>query len=377
MQAGGKRRVAVVGAGVSGLACARALVSAGLEVRLFDKGQRAPGGRVHSRSVRLDAQDQVVPHRSSPHEEKKAVAEVLSFDDGAQYFTARAPEFRAFVEECVARGCVREWAPLRVAVIDREGEVVLKPDDEGKKKEEKEAENNARYVGSPTMQAFIPFLAQPVAHTIQQSVRVADIQRREGGDGGERWGLVGEKGEDLGDFEAVVVGVPAPQAVDLLRAAPNLRAKAASESLQFDGAFVNDKASPLSWIARNSSKPDRVGHKECWVLHGSAEWSTQHLEDDPQSVARALVDGFKRDEDDDADHQPMMDRVVGGAVGEPSYVGTAFRWRFAIPANPLPERFVYDDALRIGLCGDWVGGPRVEGAFMSGHLLGKHLSASL
>jgi predicted NAD/FAD-dependent oxidoreductase len=66
------------------------------------------------------------------------------------------------------------------------------------------------------------------------------------------------------------------------------------------------------------------------------------------------------DDDDDADHQPMMDRVVGGAVGEPSYVGTAFRWRFAIPANPLPERFVYDDALRIGLCGDWVGGPRVE-----------------
>ncbi len=68
----------------------------------------------------------------------------------------------------------------------------------------------------------------------------------------------------------------------------------AQESLQIDGAFVNDKASPLSWIARNSSKPDRVGHKECWVLHGSAEWSTQHLEDDPQSVARALVDGFKR-----------------------------------------------------------------------------------
>ena len=167
----------MVGAGVSGLACARALVSAGLEVRVFDKGQRAPGGRVHSRSVRLDAQGQVVPHRSSPHQENKAVAEVLSFDDGAQYFTARAPEFRAFVEECVARGCVREWAPLRVAVIDREGEVVLKPDDnEGKK--EKAAENNARYVGSPTMHAFIPFLAQPVAHTIQQSVRVADIQVR-------------------------------------------------------------------------------------------------------------------------------------------------------------------------------------------------------
>jgi predicted NAD/FAD-dependent oxidoreductase len=39
---------------------------------------------------------------------------------------------------------------------------------------------------------------------------------------------VGEKGEELGEFETVVVGVPAPQAADLLRAASNLRAKAAS-----------------------------------------------------------------------------------------------------------------------------------------------------
>jgi predicted NAD/FAD-dependent oxidoreductase len=163
--------VAVIGAGVSGLACARALQSAGVEVRLFDKGQRAPGGRVHTRTVRLDAQGQVVPHhRSAPGQQ---AAEVLSFDDGAQYFTARAPEFRAFVEQCVAEGCVREWAPLRMAVIDQEGDVHLKQHDEEVDK------SDARYVGAPTMHAFIPFLARPVAHAIQQSVRVADIQVRE------------------------------------------------------------------------------------------------------------------------------------------------------------------------------------------------------
>jgi predicted NAD/FAD-dependent oxidoreductase len=161
----GKKRVAVVGAGVSGLACARVLAEAGIDVRVFDKGHKAPGGRVHSRSVYL-VDGHAVGVRSH-----QAATEVLSFDDGAQYFTTREPEFRAFVQECVAEGCVREW-PLRVASIYKEGEVQLQHD----RREEGEAKrSNTRYVGYPTMHSFIPFLAQPVAHTIHQSLRVVDI----------------------------------------------------------------------------------------------------------------------------------------------------------------------------------------------------------
>ena len=44
-----------------------------------------------------------------------------------------------------------------------------------------------------------------------------------------------------------------------------------SLGLEFGGAFVH--GSPLSWIARNSSKPGRDVEPETWVLHASSEWT--------------------------------------------------------------------------------------------------------
>jgi len=43
--------------------------------------------------------------------------------------------------------------------------------------------------------------------------------------------------------------------------------------------------------------------------------------------------------------------------------------------NPLPEPFLYDAQQGIGLAGDWCGGPRVEGAYLSGIAL-AHAIAS-
>lgn len=166
---GGRGRIAVVGAGIAGLAGARALACAGHNVRVFDKGMRAPGGRVHTRTVLLDARGLPLPRDRRREEEEESSFDRLSFDDGAQYFTARAPEFERFVEACCAHGHVREWSALRLAVIEREGDVRAKPDEDHPVR---------RYVGVPTMHAIIPFLAQPVAHAIHQGVRVARIEVR-------------------------------------------------------------------------------------------------------------------------------------------------------------------------------------------------------
>ena len=188
------------------------------------------------------------------------------------------------------------------------------------------------------------------------------------------WHLSDEQGSQLGQFDCVITSAPAPQSAELLAAAPDLQQQAKSAKmhgcwaamlsfdhsleLPFDGAFVHE--SPLSWIARNDSKPQRGGDQESWVLHASPEWTDTCLEDDPDDVLARLLDAFWQ--------------ATGAEPSTPSYAA-GHRWRYAIPPEPLDSRCLFDPELRIGACGDWCSGPRVEGAFLSGMAMADRVLA--
>ncbi|WP_158043781.1 NAD(P)/FAD-dependent oxidoreductase [Skermanella pratensis] len=332
---GGTSRVAVIGAGLSGLACAERLAGRGLDVTVFDKG-RAAGGRMATR--RADAGGGA----GSPR-----------FDHGAQYFTARDPRFRSRVDDWVARGAAACWTG-RIVRIGEGGGIEESPGE--------------RFVGTPGMTAPARLLAESV--TPRSGVRVAEVVP---GDGG--WQLRDEAGRDLGSYGRVAVAVPSPQAVPLLAEAPDLAAAAADAimagcwsvlvrfprplGLAYDGAFVG--ASPLSWIARDSSKPGRdAGGGETWVLHGSPEWSQRHIEDDQAEVIARLTAAFRE--------------LAGIGPVQAGYLA-AHRWRFSIPLRGLEQECLYDPERGLGACGDWCLGGRVEGAFLSGLALANRILA--
>jgi predicted NAD/FAD-dependent oxidoreductase len=127
--------------------------------------------------------------------------------------------------------------------------------------------------------------------------------------------------------------------------------------LPFDAAFTESPRLP--WLARNNSKPGR-DEAEAWVLHASNVWSDGHIDADSQQVIQQLLSEF-------AD-------LVGG-VPEPVTV-RAHRWRYALPAQLLGTEYLWDEDLGIGACGDWCGGPRVEGAYLSGLQLGERIAGS-
>ena len=77
--------VVVVGAGISGIAAARALTQGGREVVVLDRGRRI-GGRMASR--RTDGR---------------------MVDTGASYFTVSDDTFRAQVDDWASRGLARAW----------------------------------------------------------------------------------------------------------------------------------------------------------------------------------------------------------------------------------------------------------------------------
>jgi hypothetical protein len=266
------------------------------------------------------------------------------FDHGAQYFTVRDPRFRRFVDSWQADGVVAPWH-ARIAVLDS-GTAVPKGDD------------TERFVGVPGMNAVCRHLSDGL--DVAWRTRVASLERA-----GGRWQLRTDDGSDLGRFEAVVVSAPAPQTAELVGGvAPAMAAEAAAVEmapcwavmaafshpldLPFDGAFV--AVSPLSWVARNASKPDRPAH-ESWVLHAGPEWSRDHLEIESSEAAEELWGAFAT--------------AAGGLDVTPLHL-QAHRWRFALPPHPLPTPCLYDDRLALAACGDWCGGPRVEGAYLSG-----------
>ena len=57
-----------------------------------------------------------------------------------------------------------------------------------------------------------------------------------------------------------------------------------------------------------------------------------------------------------------MDEPVHGGV---------HRWRYALVEKPLGESYIWDATLRLGACGDWCLGPRIEAAFNSGEAARK------
>lgn len=320
-------RVAILGGGMAGLSCARALQEAGITSTVFEKS-RGAGGRMSTR--RTDG---------------------LHFDHGAQYFTVRHAAFDARVKMWLDAGLVTPW----------QGRLVGLPRPFSRTPTEV-----ARYVGTPGMSTVLRSFSEGL--DVRYNTRITGLSYEH-----DHWWLETASGPIDEIFAAVVSAVPAPQAVPLLAAAPHLQEQVAAVDMaptwavmvafetpldvSFDGAFIDH--SPLSWAARNGSKPNRSG-KECWVLHSTADWSRQHVDSSKEEVAEALLAALSKTTDVELPKIQHLD---------------AHRWLYARTAKPLAEICLFDPHMRLGVCGDWCPGARVEGAYLSGLAVADRLIA--
>jgi renalase len=307
------KRVAVVGAGIAGLACARRLSDAGVEVAVFDKGRKV-GGRM---ATRQQAGRQL--------------------DHGAQFFTAESEAFRQAVAGWLSVGVVAEWNPLASALSPR-----------------------TRYVGRGMNRALPEYLARDLDVTLE--TEIAPLRG-----GGE---LCTADGTSLGRYDHIVVTAPtaqaarlvAPLGLDLLLSrgshAPcwavlvELVSRPCAEDILLKGG-------PLAWMACDSSKPGRPPG-ETWVLHASPQWSRAHLELAREAVAERLVRAFA---------------TAIGAPIEPTFA-VAHRWRYAQVEQPIGQRCLHDGKRGVTIAGDGMIAPRVEAAWQSGTAAAKRILAA-
>ena len=333
--------IAIVGAGMAAISCARTLVQAGHRVSVFEK-TAGFGGRMATRESAFG-----------------------SFDHGAQYFTVRDARFTLALETAT-RQC-RPWSANAVRVMDELGRVA----------EAARSTLERHWVAAPDMTSLVTQWARPLvqaqAVTLQTEITRIErdaLDRR-------RWQLrsAGTDGSQhvYSGFDAVLLAIPAAPAQALLAAselAPKLQAQIAKVDVapcwtlmlafpnasqpgmgnfgpQWNAALSTHHR--IAWLARESSKPRR-GSIERWTVQASPAWSQEHLHDDPERVQAKLTKAFSE---------------VTGIRAEPGYA-EVFRWDDAKTLKPLGKSHLWEGRSGIGLAGDWCLGHRVEDAFISG-----------
>ena len=314
------KHVAIIGAGMAGLSCATHLAEQGIRVTVFDKG-RGPGGRMAARRAEI-------------------AGETVSFDHGAPSFSAHDEAFSKAVSQWHQIGVVAPWS----------------------------ARGNGEWVGVPGMNGPLRAMAEPLG--VRWGERIERLERTDTG-----WRVGSAQGQL--DFTDVAVAIPAEQAAVLLElAAPELAATASAihstpcwavmagfaQSLPIEPDFIEFAAAnaQVSLAARNSAKPQRRG-TESWVLHASPVYSQAILEHDADEAAQLILSAFF----DQTNLTPAA----------PLHL-VAHRWRYCLPviAEPGAQHLAHwNAAKRIGIAGDYLAAPNVEGAWRSGRALAHRI----
>ena len=324
------KKIAIIGAGISGLAAAREFVNRGYEVTVFEKSQGL-GGRASTRRLPW-----------------------ANVDLGVQYFTANDPLFKRDVARWLKRRQVAKWQFTPAVYAD--GAFKLSPD------------NQQRWVGTSAMRVLSHDIAANVNIILQQRIQHLEPCPR-------GWRLVSENGP-FEYFDWVVSALPFEQALPLIsnhsamldNILPPHRSvwalALATKGLVppfIQGVFSHDT---VRWLSRASLKPGfkridqgDVDFDDVWVVHFQESWSELKGRALPHAELQAVASRW-------------LNKMLGSAGVRPVSVlaSHAHFWKYAqmkAPTASKPQPFV-DATQRIAAIGAWCGSGRYEDGFLAG-----------
>jgi predicted NAD/FAD-dependent oxidoreductase len=331
-----KQRIAIIGAGLSGITLAGRL-SSSAEVTVFEKS-RGVGGRMATRRF-----------------------EDYAFDHGTFSFTARSSEFKRFLAPWIAAGLLQEW----------KGKVITLA--EGKKPG-KRFWYEPHYVCAPSMNSLCRKLSEGI--TVRTACEVAPLgQKRE-----KPWALFDSQETPLGNFDLVISTAPPAQTLRLF--GPHLPPSAGMRGEKFMACYAlmvglpgpwkkgwiaaKVQDSSLDWISVNSSKPGRNhAHTELVAQTGN-QWAEDHVDANQDEIKDLLC--------------RELTLIAGIEIEKADYV-SLHRWRYATLERAHDEDDkeppFFDPALQLASAGDWCTRSNVEHAWLSADQLASRILASL
>lgn len=319
--------VIIIGAGLAGIMAARTLKQQGHTVTVLDKGTSV-GGRMATRRLSQGI-----------------------VDTGAQFFTARTPEFQAQIDQWINQDLVSLWG-----YGWSDGSIKRTVDD-----------GHPRYVAKQGMNALVKNLAQEVKD-IRVNVKITSIDKV-----GSAWRLTDQNGATYA-ADIVVMTPPAPQALDLVTSSGLSLSDKDAETLKHieygpclcglflvqgevalpDPGALQNFEKTVYWIADNKRKG--ISPITTLTAHVEARYSREHY-DDPDSEILA-----------------MMKQALTPYLGLNAQIleEQVKKWRYSVPITTHPHDYYQLEGQSVFFAGDAFGGRgRVEGAYLSGMAVGQ------
>ncbi|MFN8357147.1 MAG: FAD-dependent oxidoreductase [Spirosomataceae bacterium] len=308
----------IVGAGLAGLTAAYYLSQQGHPVTVLDKG-KGVGGRLASKTIAG-----------------------ARFDYGAQYFSAKSPEFQHLVQQLEQAKIVSAWRP-------------------------NPSFSNDRYIGNHGMSSIAKQLAKGLqVHTTEKVILLQAIAT------GVR--ATTESGNTY-EADQLVLTMPVPQSLALLTQSQlTLSSEVASALSAIDyepcialmvalrgpsqlpaSGSVTLEHSAIAWIADNFKKG--ISPLPSVTIHANATFSRTHFDDPLEQTTQRLL----------AEAAPWLPEEVFSDY-------RIHRWRYSLAHQRHPAPYLLEHLpFAVYFAGDAFGEGNVEGAYLSGKAVAESI----
>ena len=325
--------VAVIGAGIAGLAAARALHRVGHRVTVWEKGSRV-GGRIGTRR----------------HGE-------VFFDHGAQNVkaegTALESEVRRMQEEC-------ELTTIAEPVCQHNDGKILHGDADANSEQKWSCRNGLAALPNGLANGLDVRLNSPI-HTLEET--------------GDSYLLHDSAGKVLDTVHFVIVTAPAPQTAELLEngiwredqgeriallrsveysrcLSVLLHIDAPDDDLPWYALLAADRQHPLLWLARENAKGFvPFAGQTALVAQLGHEASIRLWEENDSRVVHETVN--------------WISGICGDRLHSVLWSNVK-RWRYSLPLNTISFEAANPSETRVLICGDATARGRVPDAYESG-----------
>lgn len=337
-------RIAIIGAGIAGLAAGRKLAQAGHEINVIEKS-RGLGGRLATR------------YAGNNNE--------IKLDHGTSFFTADKPEFMAFVAELLDKNLVSIWGKN---MWQYDGEQILKA--------RPNLTEKIKYVAKGGMNSIGKYMARWV--DVQTNTKVGGLTYFGVNRSKKKPWMVNLTNYNTFEADAVIIATPAPQAYGVLLTCQDeidtFKIIREIDEVEYDPSFAmmagysnsdipewdlitcNDEV--IKTISNENSK-GRGLENIAVVVHSTAVFAKINEEADRNEIADKMIEN--------------LTAIIGGWSSSPDWKQLHF-WRYASVRNPIQKLFMELETLDapLALVGDYFDGGTVEDAYCSGLKLAEH-----